>query len=338
MEDSGKPREATEGHPRRGTARPLRFSFAEFKAIGWRLFNSIGEENLTLIAAGVSFYAMLALVPTLIALISLYGFVANPEDMQSLVALLQPLLPQIAYELLEAQVASLAARSNTTFTITSVGGALLAVWSAKAGVNALLTGLNVANRERDDRSFLKAMLLSYVLTLGLILVMAITLAAIVIIPAVISFIPDEDWQTRLVLWLRWPIAVAAVVISLGILYRLGPSRRGAKARWLSPGALLATGIWILASAGLSFYVSTFGTYQATYGALGAVIVLMLWFWLSTLIVLIGARLNAEMEYQTRADTTVGPQRPMGKRGAFVADHVPWKDEDGSARGERRSED
>ena len=312
---------------RHGRARPLRFSFGEFKAIGWRLFNSIGEEHMTLIAAGVSFYAMLALVPTLIALISIYGFVADAGDMQRLVALLEPLLPQIAYELLQAQVASLAEKSETTLEITSIGGVLLAIWSAKAGVNALLTGLNVANRERDDRSLLRAMLLSYVLTLGLILVMSITLAAIVIIPAFISFIPDEDWQTRLVLWLRWPIAVAAVVISLGILYRLGPSRRGAKARWLSPGALLATAVWILASAGLSFYVSTFGTYQATYGALGAVVVLMLWFWLSTLIVLIGARLNAEMEYETKFDTTAGPQRPMGQRGAFVADHIASEHED-----------
>lgn len=320
----------------RRTTRPLRFSFAEFRAIGVRLFNSVGEEHMTLIAAGVSFYAMLALVPTMIALISLYGFVADPADMQRLVALLRPLIPQIAYELLEAQIAALAERSATTFTITSVGGALIAVWSAKAGVNALLTGLNVANRERDERSILKAMLVSYVLTLGLILVMSITLAAIVVIPAALSFVPDGDWQTRLVLWLRWPIAVTAVVVSLGILYRLGPSRRGAKVRWLSPGALLATVLWIIASAALSFYVSTLGSYEATYGALGAVVVLMLWFWLSTLSVLVGARLNAEMEYETLYDTTTGPQRPMGHRGAFVADHVAAKNEEGDQRGDPRT--
>lgn len=321
----------------RGDARaqPHRFSLAEWKAIGLRLFNSIGEENLTLIAAGVSFYAMLALVPTMIALISIYGFVADPGDMNALISLLQPLVPAIAYELLEAQVTSLAQSSDTTFTFASVGGALLAVWTAKAGVNALLTGLNVANREQDDRSFLRSMLLSYVLTLGLILAMAITLAAIVVIPAAISFVPDADWRARLVLWLRWPIAVAAVVLSIGFLYRVGPSRRGAKPRWLSPGALLATVVWIIASAGLSYYVSTFGTYQATYGALGAVIVLMLWFWLSALIVLIGARLNAEMEYQTRVDTTVGRRRPMGRRGAFVADHVAWEEENGDRREEKR---
>lgn len=314
-------------------ARPLRFSLADYKAIGLRLFNAIGEENLALIAAGVSFYAMLALVPTMIALISVYGFVADPADMESLVGLLRPVVPPIAYELLDAQVKALAERSDTTFQITSVGGALLAVWSAKAGVNALLSGLNVANREQDDRSFLWAMFLSYLLTLGLILVMTITLAAIVVIPAALSFLQDASWTATLALWLRWPIAVGAVVASIGFLYRMGPSRRGAKVRWLSPGALLATGVWILASAALSFYVSTVGTYQAAYGALGAVVVLMLWFWLSSLIVLVGARLNAEMEYQTRVDTTTGPPRPMGRRGAFVADHVASEEESEERRPE-----
>ncbi len=324
--DTTEPPHPDEAEARDGTTRPHRFSFAALKAIVWRLFYSIGEEQLTLIAAGVSFYAMLALVPTLIALISIYGFVADPTDMQQLLALLKPLVPQLAYDLLQAQVESLAKKSDTTFKITSLGSVLVAIWTAKAGVNALLTGLNVANRERDDRSILRAMLLSYVLTLGLILVMSITLAAIVIIPAIFSFITEKSFGARLVLWLRWPIAYAAVVTSLGILYRLGPSRRGAKVRWLSPGALFTTAIWMLASAALSFYVSTFGDYQATYGALGAVVVLMLWFWISTLVVLIGARLNAEMEYQTRADTTTGPERPMGRRGAFVADNVPWDDQ------------
>ena len=307
-------------------------SFSDLKPIGERLFISIGEENLTLIAAGVSFYAMLAMVPMMIALISLYGFVADPEDMQELVALLGPLVPDSVYSLIETQVNALARKSDTTFKFTSAGGALLAVWSAKAGVNALLTGLNIANREREGRGILAAMLFSYALTLGLILIMMITLAAIVIAPAVLNVLPGEGWSAWLARWLRWPIALAAVIFSIGFLYRLGPSRRGARVPWLSPGALLATAVWMLASAGFSYYISTFGTYQATYGALGAVVILMLWLWLSSLIVLIGARLNAEMEFQTAKDTTVGPPRRRGQRGAFVADHVPW-DQSEDSRGD-----
>lgn len=323
-------RDAPGAREHRDAARPHRFTFSDYKAIGWRVFMAIGEENLLLIAAGVTFYSMLALFPALIALVSVYGYLANPVDMYSLVELLKPLVPTSAYDLLYSQVEALSEKSDTTFTFASVGSTLLAIWSAKAGVNALLSGLNIANRERDDRSILKAMALSYALTLGLIIVMVITVSAIVVIPAALSFVQNEAWQARLVDWLRWPIAVGAVVLSIGFLYRAGPSRRAARVPWLSPGALLATAVWMIASVALSYYISTFGNYQATYGALGAVVALMLWLWLGTLIVLVGARVNAEMEYQTSIDTTVGPPRPMGQRGAFVADHVAWEEEEDRA--------
>ena len=314
--------------PRHGAARPYCFTLAEYRAILGRVVRSLTHEDLAMIAAGVSFYAMLALVPTLVALMSIYGFVADPSDAHSLLALLRPIVPDVMYELIDKQITSLVHASGTAFKWTSLGTVLLALWSAKHGVNALLSGLNLANRERDDRSFVKAWILSYGLTLLLIVLMAITLGAIVVIPAAFAFVPDPNWQARLVLWLRWPVAIAAVVISIGVLYRLGPSRRGAAVPWLSPGALLATGLWMLASFALSYYLRTFGTYQAAYGALGAVIALMLWLWLGSLIVLLGARLNAEMEYQTDVDTTRGPPRPMGQRGAFVADHVVTEEDGG----------
>lgn len=329
---------AREARKPRSAALRRDLSFADLMAITGRLVASIGEENLTLIAAGVSFYAMLALAPMMIALVSIYGFIADPADMRELVALLAPLVPKSAYALIETQVATLAQKSDTTFQFTSVGGAFLAVWSAKAGVNALLTGLNIANREREGRGMLVAMLFSYALTLGLILIMTITLAAIVVAPAALAVLPGEGWTAWLARWLRWPIALAAVIFSIGFLYRLGPSRRGARLPWLSPGALLATAVWMLASIGFSYYIATFGSYQAAYGALGAVIILMLWLWLSALIVLVGARLNAEMEFQTASDTTVGPPRPMGERGAFVADHLPSEQQDRRGRASAKPAD
>lgn len=306
---------------------PRKFGWRDWKQIIGRVMGSFASENLTLVAAGVGFYAVLALVPTIVVLVSVYGFFADPGDMVLHVEMLRPVVPETAFELIRDQVMSLAERDNTTFGWTSIGGFLLMLWLAKAGVDALATGLNIANREREGRSFLRAILVSYVMTFGLVVVMAITLVAIVLVPAVVAVMPGTGWHESLALWLRWPIAILAVMLAIGTLYRLGPSRRSAKLHWLSPGAVLATVVWAAGSAGFSYYVATFADYQGTYGALGAVVVLMMWFWISALIVLVGARLNAEMEFQTAADTTIGPDRPMGRRGAFVADNVAALDAD-----------
>ena len=197
----------------------------------------------------------------------------------------------------------------------------LALWSANAGMKAVIDALNVAYGERERRGFIKLTLISFALTLGVILAGLCAIAAIVVFPVATSFLGVETLAAVLVQWLRWPLLLLALLLGLAVLYRFGPNRTKPRWQWVSVGSVVAAVLWLAGSAALSLYLSRFADYGATYGSLAAGIGLMMWLWLSAIVVLLGAELNAEIEHQTARDSTVGPDKPLGARGATMADTV-----------------
>jgi len=322
----------------RDPTRPSRLSWGDWWAILKRFYKRFGQENLTLIAAGVAFYSFFALFPLLTVLIGIYGLFADPVDVQQQIESVSDMAPEEALGPVREQLQELASTGNRTLSFATLFGLGLALWLGRSGVSAMITGLNVAYREREGRGFFTHLAISLALTFVLIMVAVVAIAVVVAVPLLLGiFSLNESFTTLLVRILRWPLAMGVVLVGIGLLYRYGPARSRPRLPWLSWGAVLATVFWLVASFGFSFYVSNIANYNETYGSLGAIIALLMWFFVSALVVLCGALLNAEMEHQTRIDTTVGPPQPRGERGAFVADHVPpevgtQRKEDGAAGG------
>lgn len=227
-------------------------------------------------------------------------------------------LPEDARSIIEEQLTRVTSSASATLSLGAIFGLLLTLWSANKGTQALITALNIVYDEPEKRGFIKLNLISLALTLGIIGFLIVGLAAL---PALLGNLGLPDAIKELASWLRWPILAIAFVVALAVLYRYAPSRDEPRWRWVSWGAVVATIGWLIGSALFSWYVSNFSSYNETYGSIGAVVVLMMWFWLSALIVLLGAEVNAEMEHQTKRDTTRGGEQPMGERGAYVADTV-----------------
>ncbi|MFD0859067.1 YihY/virulence factor BrkB family protein [Roseovarius aquimarinus] len=281
----------------------------------------IGEKNLNLIASGIGFYGLLATFPAIAATIALWGFVADPALVQAQVSQFTTLLPEEVATLLTARVAELVAADSTTLGWAGLLSIALALWSARAGIAALVVGLNAVYGEKN-RGGLKHILVAFSLTGSLIVLALACFAALVGVPLVLTFLPLGPFGTFIAEVLRWCVAVSTVLLALGLLYRYAPNRRSlARAGWITPGAISATILWALATWGFTLYLQNFANYNEIYGSLGAVIVLLLWLYLSAFVCLLGAALNAELELQQKKDTTRGPEKPMGERGAFVADNM-----------------
>jgi len=299
---------------------------AELPRRGWRdiLFrvkDQISEDNLGHIAAGVAFYWLLALFPALGALISTYGLAADPSDVERQILQLAGMLPDYVRELLAEQLRAIVSGNPDALSFGVIAGFLFTLWSATKGVNALIVALNIAYDEEEKRGFFRLTFTALALTLGAVLFAALTLALVIALPAALAWIPLGAWAETVALALRWPLLGAALMLGLSTLYHFGPSRERPRWRWVSWGAAGVTAVWLVASIGFSYYVANFGNYNETYGSVGAVIFLLMWFWIGAYLVLIGAEVNAEMEHQTARDTTTGPRRPLGARGAYVADTV-----------------
>ena len=303
----------------RGANRPSEIPPLGWKDIAWRLWEEFNKDRILLIAAGASFYLLLALFPALAAFVSLYGFVADPVTIADHVAYLGGLLPAGGLDIIRQQLLALARQDHSALGAGFFVGLAIALWSANSGIKALFDAMNIAYEETEKRSFLKLNLLSVTFTIGAILIGIGLLLTVGIIPAVLAYLYLDMWTEWLVAVARWPGLMLATMVGISLLYRFGPSREHAKWRWLSWGAVLATLGWIAASWLFSFYLQNFADYNATYGSLGAVVGLMMWTWISVIIVIVGAAVNAEMEHQTARDSTTGPPLPMGERGAFVAD-------------------
>ena len=245
----------------------------------------------------------------------------DPSQVESQVNDMASGLPQDAQSLITTQLKHIAGGSGG-LGLGLLFSIALALWSASAGMAGLVEAVNIAYEEEEDRNFVVKRGLALLLTIGFLIFLAVAVALVAVFPVVLSQLGTGPIISIVAQAVRWAVLVGAVILTLGLIYRIGPSRNAAAVRWLSTGSVIATIIWIAASIGFSFYVDNFGSYGKTYGALAGVVVLMIWFWITALAVLIGAEINAESEAQTIKDSTTGEPKPLGYRGAVKADQRP----------------
>jgi membrane protein len=298
---------------------PRQIPWAGWKDILWRTYVRTGEDRLLAIAAGVVFFGLLAVFPAITALVSCYGLFANPSTIGANLQTLALMLPEGSFQIVQDQIARVLDKGGTALGATFLFGLVLAIWSANAGVKAVIDALNVVYEEREKRSFIRLNLLALAFTTGGIAALLVMVSAVVAVPLALGHAGLAPESRTIVGLIRWPLLFLILMIALGVLYRFGPSRRAARWEWLSVGTLAAAVLWIVGSSLLSWYLSNFANYSVTYGSLGAAIGLMMWMWMSAIIVLCGAELNSEIEHQTALDTTVGHPKPLGDRGAVMAD-------------------
>lgn len=298
----------------------------EIPGTGWkevllRVKDQLATDNISIVAAGVAYYFFLALFPLLASIISIYGLVMEPYEVEQQMEQLTAFLPQDAHDMLTERLHSIAQKSGTTLGWGALLSILLSLWSANSGTKSLFQGINIAYDERDERSFFKLNGLTMLFTLGGIIVGSISLALVVGFPAIIDKLGLPEAIKTILQLSRWLLLIVIIMVSLAVVYKVAPYRDNPKFRWVSWGSGIATILWIIGSLLFSWYVNNFGNYNETYGPVAAVIILMLWFNLTSFIVLLGAEINSELEHQTAKDTTVGQKEPMGRRGAYHADHV-----------------
>ncbi|CAN7213514.1 YihY/virulence factor BrkB family protein [Neorhizobium tomejilense] len=291
------------------------------KDVFWRVYAGVTRDRIMLIAAGVTYYLLLALFPAASALVSLYGFVADPSAIVDRITFLSSVMPADALNIFLDQLRALTTERNTTLSIALIGGLALALWSANNGMKALFEAMNVAYAEEEKRSIVRLNLISLLFTLGALLLAIVILFAMGVVPAVLRYLWLDRFTEIIIRLARWPVMMLFVAGGIMMLYRFGPSREPAKLKWLTWGAAFSTVAWLAASIAVSFYLGNIADYNATYGTLGALIGFMVWTWISVIIVIVGAEINAELEHQTARDSTTGTPVPLGARGAYMADTV-----------------
>jgi membrane protein len=288
----------------------------------WRTYSGINDKNLFLVAGGVTYYVLLALFPALLALVFIYGLVFDRAQVEQQVNAMAGVLPDSARQLIAAELHQIVSSSGGALSVGVVISVLFALWSASRGMSGLMSGLDIAYGEAEQRSFIRFNLIALGLTLGLLVAGVIAIALVAVLPAVTAALQGGGGG-RVIKWVvlivEWPILLGVFMALLAVLYRYAPDRRTPQWRWASPGAIVASVLWIAGSILFSIYVANFGNYNATYGSLGAVVVLLTWLYLSAFVVLLGAEINAEIERQTKRDTTTDGNKPMGQRDAFAAD-------------------
>ena len=299
---------------------------SEIPSRGWwavlrRTAREAVSDEVGMAAASCGFYAMLALFPAISVAISLYGLVADPVAVEGQLAALRDVMPNSTYELIASRVHDLAAAGPTKLSWGLALSLVVALWSTMSGTKAIISALNIAYEERERRSFLGLNLVALLFAVGGICGVVLALTVIVGVPTALAFTWLGPLASAAVRVSSFALLLGFVVLGLAVLYRFAPSRATAKWRWVTPGSLLAASLWLAASLVFSLYVSNFGSYDAAYGTVAGVVVALLWFYISAYAVILGAEVNAELELQTRRDTTTDPVRPMGERSAFVADHV-----------------
>ena len=298
---------------------PLEIPARGWKDILLRTKKEFAEDQIPMIAAGVTFYTILALFPGLAALVSLYGLFADVGDVERNLQTLSYILPGGAISLIGDQLHRLATAKPTGLSAGFLLGLVTALWSANGAVKATMVGLNIAYEEKETRSLLRRTLISLAFTVGLT---AFGLAATGILgagPALEKIAGRPVAVAANVI--SWPVLIISLAVALALLYRFGPSRDPVRIQWISWGSAAVVIVWLILSAVFSLYVANFGHYNKTYGALGAAIGFMTWLYLSNIVVLGGAELNAEIEHQTTRDTTQGAPKPMGQRSAKMTDTV-----------------
>ncbi len=298
----------------------------QIPAKGWwqiakRVFAGITNDRILANAAGVTFYTLLAIFPAIATLVSLYGLIADPRTIASNLSVMSGVLPGGGMQILHDQVTALTSGPPKALGLGAAAGLLTSLWSSNAAMKALFDALNMAYEEKEKRSFVRLTLLTLAFTVCGIIFMIIAMGAVVVLPALLKLVGLDETVGRLLNLARWPALIVILTLFLSAVYRYGPSRDKPRWAWVSWGGAAATMLWLVVSLLFSYYVENFGNYNKTYGSLGAAVGFMTWIWLSTTVILIGGELNAEMEHQTSHDTTEGPPKPLGQRGANKADHV-----------------
>ncbi len=299
---------------------------SQIPARGWkdillRVYNNIGEDRVMLVAAGVTFYSLLAIFPAIAALVALYGLFADPASIASHLDAASGVLPSGALDVIRDQMNRVASQGHSKLGIAFIIGFVVSLWSANAGMKSIFDALNLVYDEPEKRSFIKLNLVSLAFTIAAILFVLVAIGCIVALPAVFSSIGTGGAMALVARIVRWPVLLMLIGLALAIVYRYGPSRREPKWRWITWGSAFAAVGWIVVSILFSLYTARFADYNKTYGSLGAIIAFMFWLWLATTVILMGAEIDAEMEHQTVRDTTTGGPKPLGARAAKMADTV-----------------
>lgn len=300
---------------------PSELTVTAWRDIARRVVAEVKADNVPLLAAGVAFFALLSLFPAIVAVVSIYALVADPAEVTSQVSDLVAGMPPQAGDLVLEQVTSAADGADADLGATAAIGIVLALWSASSGMKWLLSALSLAYDEREQRPFIRLRGTALALTIAAAVAFAANLAVVAGTGALAEALGLEQAGRLAINVLRWPLLGALVIGGLAVLYRYGPDREPAQWRWISVGSVVAAVVAVLASGAFALYTTVASSFDEAYGSVGAVIVLMLWLMATVFAVLLGAEINAEMEHQTAHDTTTGPERPMGERGAVVADEV-----------------
>jgi membrane protein len=285
----------------------------------WRVFVSISEDRILSTSGSVAFFALLSVFPGIAAIVSLYGLFADARTIGTHLSLLSGFLPGGVLQLFAETL--IFRQGNETLGMAFVVGLLIALVSANSGMAALFDALNVVYDEREKRSLVRFYTTTFVFTLAGIAFVIAAIAGVVVVPLMLKFVGLASTTEWLFAILRWPVLLVTIVVSLACIYRYGPSRSDARWRWVTWGSVLAALLWMATSMLFSWYVTTFDTYNKIYGSLGAGVGFMVWLWISVVVVLLGGEFNAQMEHQTARDTTEGGSKPLGSRGAMMADHV-----------------
>jgi membrane protein len=302
--------------------KPRQIPFKGWKEIGKRTFSQISDDHVQIVSAGIAFYFFLALFPAIIATINIYSLVIDPSQIQEQFDTLEGFLPSKAYEIITGILEPILNKPNSTLGWSLVISILVSLWSANKGTSALFEGINIAYDEKDERGFIKKTGLTFIFTIGAIILGLVCMMLLIFYPAFVDKLGMPSSLETLIGWGRWFLIAILFIGGLGILYKNAPDRDDPEYRWVSWGAIFSTILWIAGSFLFSWYVENFGSYDKVYGSFAAVIILMLWLFLTAFIILLGAEINSEMEHQTRKDTTVGEDEPMGERGAYHADNMP----------------
>lgn len=305
----------------RDARRPWEIPWAGWKDVLRRSFKQIGRDNITIVAAGVAFYAMVSVFPLLGAAVAAYGLVATRHTAKEHISRLYEYMPGDAAETLARRVESLVDTDGETLGASLLLSLGFALFSGSRGIDALFTGMHIAYDEKRQRSWWKQRLLAFGLTIVGIFAGMLMLFLVAFVPTLFEWLNLGGGKRIIGETLRFVALLVGMSLGLAVLYRYGPKRSNARWRWLSPGAFIGSVLWLAFSYGFSFYVAHWGDYEATYGAIGGVIVLMIWLYISAFAVLLGAEIDAELEHQTFRDTTVGEPEPLGERGAVKADTI-----------------
>jgi membrane protein len=283
-----------------------------WKDVALAVFKGISADRIFLIAAGVTFYAILALFPAIGAVVSIYGIFANPSTIAGHLDTLAGVAPGGAVDVIRDQLTHLANQNGTALSVGFAVSLLIALWFSNSGMTGLFDALNVVYEEKEQRSLFKYYATTLAFTAGAVVLVLVSIAIIVALPVALHYIPDAGLTAILLKVIRWPLLFVLIVTALVVLYRYAPCRNSSQRRWIIWSSVVAAAVWLGVSALFSWYVASFGSYNKTYGSLGAIFGFMTWMWLSTVVVLVGAKLDVELERHTAPDRAAGPP---GTRGA-----------------------